>query len=76
MSALPIDAIKIGSRFRQDHGDIGALALRLFAASPEHFSRKKDHGRAEAALLAVYGASLDLGGRASISPQTEQGEIE
>jgi hypothetical protein len=34
-----------------------ALALRLFAASPEHFSRKKDHGRAEAALLAVYGAS-------------------
>jgi hypothetical protein len=41
-----------------------ALALRLFAASPEHFSRKKDHGRAEAALLAVYGASLNISGRA------------
>jgi len=26
MSALPIDAIKIGSRFRQDNGDILALA--------------------------------------------------
>jgi crossover junction endodeoxyribonuclease RuvC len=33
-----------------------ALALRTFAKSPEHFSRKKDHGRAEAALLAVYGS--------------------
>jgi hypothetical protein len=41
-----------------------ALALRLFAASPEHFSRKKDHHRAEAALLAVYGASLNISGRA------------
>jgi hypothetical protein len=30
--------------------------LRTFAKSPEHFSRKKDHGRAEAALLAVYGS--------------------
>jgi len=42
-----------------------AMALRLFAASPEHFSRKKDHGRAEAALLALFGASLDLGERAA-----------
>jgi hypothetical protein len=42
-----------------------ALALRLFAASPEHFSRKRDHNRAEASLLAVYGTSLDLGGRAA-----------
>jgi len=32
-----------------------ALALRVFAKSPEHFARKRDHGRAEAALLALYG---------------------
>lgn len=31
-----------------------ALALRLFPASAEHFARKKDHGRAEAALLARF----------------------
>jgi crossover junction endodeoxyribonuclease RuvC len=52
-------------RLDSDKEKSRALALRLFAASPEHFSRKKDHGRAEAALLAVYGASLDLGGRAA-----------
>lgn len=32
------------------------LALRMFAKTPEHFARKKDHGRAEAALLALYAA--------------------
>ena len=32
------------------------MALRLFPACAEHFQRKKDHGRAEAALLARYGA--------------------
>lgn len=35
-----------------------ALALRTFAASPEHFARKKDHSRAEAALLAMYGSRV------------------
>lgn len=41
-----------------------ALALRLWPTS-QHFSRKKDHGRAEAALLAKYGAEVILaeGGR-------------
>jgi hypothetical protein len=34
------------------------LALRTFAKSPEHFSRKRDHSRAESALLALYGAGL------------------
>jgi len=29
MSALPIDAIKIGSRFRQDLGDIRTLAQSI-----------------------------------------------
>jgi hypothetical protein len=52
-------------RLDSDKEKARALALRTFAASPEHFSRKKDHGRAEAALLAVYGASLDFGGRAA-----------
>ncbi|SDQ99079.1 crossover junction endodeoxyribonuclease RuvC [Rhizobiales bacterium GAS113] len=33
-----------------------ALALRLFPACSAHFARKKDHGRAEAALVARYGA--------------------
>lgn len=34
-----------------------ALALRLFPAV-DHFTRKKDHGRAEAALIAKYGADV------------------
>jgi hypothetical protein len=40
-------------------------ALRVFAKTPKHFSRKRDHNRAEASLIAVFGASLDLGGRAA-----------
>lgn len=34
-----------------------ALALRLFPASSEAFARKRDHNRAEAALLAHYAAT-------------------
>ena len=45
--ALGLDADKEKSR---------ALALRLWPARSEFFSRKKDHGRAEAALLARYAA--------------------
>jgi crossover junction endodeoxyribonuclease RuvC len=51
-------------RLDSDKEKARAMALRLFAASPEHFARKKDHGRAEAALLAVYGASLSISERA------------
>jgi crossover junction endodeoxyribonuclease RuvC len=51
-------------RLSSDKEASRALALRLFAASPEHFSHKKDHNRVEAALLAVYGASLNISGRA------------
>ena len=29
MTTFPLDSIKIGSRFRQDHGDIGALARSI-----------------------------------------------
>ncbi len=38
-----------------DKDESRALALSLWPSSP-HFMRKKDHGRAEAALLARYGA--------------------
>ena len=51
-------------RLDSDKEKSRALALRMFAASPEHFSRKRDHDRAEAALLALYGASLNISGRA------------
>ena len=39
-----------------------ALALRMFPANAEHFARKKDNGRAEAALLALYGYDAALFG--------------
>jgi hypothetical protein len=35
-----------------------AKAINVFPTSAHRFSRKKDHGRAEASLLAVYAASL------------------
>jgi hypothetical protein len=43
-------------RLDSDKEKARALALRLFAASPEHFSRKRDHNKAEASLLALFGA--------------------
>jgi hypothetical protein len=39
-----------------DKEEARALALRTWPARAELFSRKKDHGRAEAALLALWGA--------------------
>jgi hypothetical protein len=39
------------------------LAIRLFPGSAFQFNRKKHHGRAEAALLARYGAET-IGGAA------------
>jgi hypothetical protein len=38
------------------------LAIRLFPGSAFQFNRKKHHGRAEAALIARYGAEM-IGGR-------------
>jgi crossover junction endodeoxyribonuclease RuvC len=35
-----------------------ALAIQLFPVCANHFSRKKDHNRAEAALIARYGAEV------------------
>jgi crossover junction endodeoxyribonuclease RuvC len=49
-------------RLGQDKEQSRALALRLFPACATHFARKKDHNRAEAALLALYGANLRAGG--------------
>jgi crossover junction endodeoxyribonuclease RuvC len=40
-----------------------ALALRLWPARAELFGRKRDHGRAEAALLARWGAENWKGGQ-------------
>ena len=47
-----------GSGLRQ--GESRALALRLWPARSDLFGRKKDHGRAEAALLARYAAEVIL----------------
>lgn len=37
-------------------------AIELWPSCAEHFARKKDHGRAEAALIARYGAEHILSG--------------
>ena len=50
-------------RLDSDKEKSRALALRTFAKTPEHFSRKRDHGRGEAALLALYGAHAEGGSR-------------
>jgi hypothetical protein len=53
-------------RLSSDKEQARALALRLFPSCGDHFKRKKDHGRAEAALIARYGAeTLHLIGGAS-----------
>lgn len=41
-----------------DKEEARARALQLFPACAQHFSRKKYHGRAEAALIARYGAEM------------------
>ena len=43
-------------RLGPDKGEAIALAIKLFPQETRRFSRKKDHNRAEATLLAVYGA--------------------
>ena len=40
-----------------------AMAIRLFPACADAFARKKDAGRAEAALLAYYGSQINLEGK-------------
>lgn len=41
-----------------DKDESRARALQLFPSCAEHFKRKKDDGRAEAALIAKYGAEV------------------
>lgn len=61
------------AHFRLRGGDEGkeqgrALALRRFPVSHASFARKKDHNRAEASLIALYGAErLQLAG-SSLDP--------
>jgi hypothetical protein len=43
-------------RLSADKEQSRALALRMFPTISEQFERKKDHNRAEAALIARYGA--------------------
>jgi hypothetical protein len=43
-------------RLDSDKEKSRALALRTFPKTSEHFSRKRDHSRAEASLIALYGA--------------------
>jgi hypothetical protein len=50
-------------RLDSDKEKSRALALRTFSKTPQHFARKRDHNRAEAALLSLYGACLDPAGR-------------
>lgn len=68
---LPVHLVT-PSVWKRHHGILGvadpkeagrALALRLFPASAESFSRKKDHGRSDAALLARFAAdTISRGG--------------
>jgi hypothetical protein len=41
-----------------DKEECRGRALQLFPACADHFKRKKDHGKAEAALIAKYGAEM------------------
>lgn len=45
-------------RLDRDKEKSRALAIQLFPTCAGHFARKKDHNRAEAALIARYGAEV------------------
>lgn len=53
---VPPTAWKKHFRLGSDKEQARALALRMFPAVGERFARRKDDGRAEAALIARYGA--------------------
>jgi len=64
VAALKIETHFVRARDWQRHFKIAkadkevsrSIALRLFTLAPFYFQRKKDHGRAEAALMARYAA--------------------
>lgn len=45
-------------KLSRDKDESRARALQLFPSCAEHFKRKRDDGRAEAALIAKYGAEM------------------
>lgn len=57
-------------RLDSDKEKSRAMAIRLWPGSG-FFQRKKDHGRAEAALIARYGAEVIEGCRVCITPARE-----
>jgi crossover junction endodeoxyribonuclease RuvC len=63
---IPVHFVAPGVRKRHirlgaDEEEAGARALQLWPTRSDLFSRKKDHGRAEAALLARYFAEVREG---------------
>ena len=52
------------------------IAIETFPSHSQLFSRKKDHGRAEASLLAVYAASLPTIRNYSHDQQRPQGQTD
>lgn len=61
--AIPYSQVTPGKWKRRlalgaDKEEARALALRTFPAVADRFARKRDHGRAEAALLAYYAAHV------------------
>jgi crossover junction endodeoxyribonuclease RuvC len=48
-------------------------ALQLWPDCAEHFSKKKHEGRAEAALIALYGAKVVAGSSADSATRQEEG---
>lgn len=66
-SGLAVTAVKPGSWKREmgvpgDKDEARRRATELWPAMAERFARKKDDGRAEACLLALYGASRIMRG--------------
>lgn len=67
LSGIPYDLIT-PQKWKKAYGLVGkkgkdkeysrALAIRLFPKASEQFALKKDHQKAEAALIAKYGAKL------------------
>jgi len=61
--AIPIQYVTPGKwkkhyQLGADKEECRGRALQLFPSCAEHFKRKKDHGRGEAALIAKYGAEV------------------
>jgi hypothetical protein len=69
LSHIPLEIIEVRA-WKKHFGIVGskadgageaarALVIQRFPEASHLFARKKDHGRAEAVLIAVYGAALE-----------------